>query len=144
MQAIHKLRRIDTLLALSALYDLAEARLLPSISVKDNVESEYVSWLEKVVITFFHFSTTWATEVQAGLVDQARDLLDAVHQVTRKPLSAKATHAAQTLIWKRAGGDATDGWWSLLNHPAFESAGQLNKAKIGRQVCSHRCLTEAS
>ncbi|KAI7215800.1 hypothetical protein KC333_g5221 [Hortaea werneckii] len=55
----------------------------------------------------------------------------------KAPLSAKATHAAQTLIWKNAdrhGSQTAESWLRLLQHPMFDSAGLLNKAKIWRKA----------
>ncbi|KAM3419440.1 hypothetical protein BST61_g5366 [Cercospora zeina] len=66
-----------------------------------------------------------------------RVLPEMIQQQQCESFATKATHAAQTLIWK-----ATDGTDSeiarsccqLLRHPLFGNAGHVNKGRIGRKL----------
>jgi len=93
--------------------------------------------VEKAAVTYVLFATTADDLPEQDTLASIRSILDDVAFHTKRTLSAKATHAAQTLVWKRAGalnGDYVDDWCRLLRHVVFESAGQMNKARIGRFV----------
>jgi len=137
MQTVYKAKRYNVACALSALQGLVCFRLLPDLApnaVPDNVTSER---LEKAAVTCVLFATSQNEVPPAGVVSGLQTLLDTVYKRSGCPFSAKATHAAQTLIWKTAGTSSPDvaaDWLKLLRHPMFDGAGQLNKARIGRKA----------
>ncbi|KAI6994451.1 hypothetical protein KC329_g2826 [Hortaea werneckii] len=93
--------------------------------------------IERTVVTYSLFATTSNDIDAVEVIDSFHDLLEVLHRHMKTPLSAKATHAAQTLIWKNAdrhGLEAAENWLKLLQHPMFDSAGLLNKAKIWRKA----------
>lgn len=135
MQTIHKLKRLSIQSTLHALEHLVNVRLLPHIAPNEAAESPGFDWLEKAVVTHVLFAMSQEEQVPDSVSANVQSLLDTISQQIKRPLSAKATHAAQTLIWKKAGsltGDVVDRWCRLLKHPLFESAGQINRARIGR------------
>ncbi|RMY32279.1 hypothetical protein D0866_06719 [Hortaea werneckii] len=93
--------------------------------------------IERTVVTYSLFATTSNDIDAAEAIDCFHDLLEVLYRHMKAPLSAKATHATQTLIWKNAdrhGSQAAENWLTLLQHPMFDSAGLLNKAKIWRKA----------
>lgn len=74
-------------------------------------------------------------------LEQVQEMLDSVGQSSIESLSAPATHAAQTLLWKRV--EATFGqknytiaeaWCRMCLHSVFQKAGVQNKAKVARKL----------
>lgn len=94
-------------------------------------------WIEKVVVTqLWIFLDSASNQLSETLLD----LLNVVLQNSR-PFGAPATHAAQTLLWKRieimysqGNYQETQSWCNIALHPLFEKAGDLNKAKIFRKM----------
>ncbi|KAI7074342.1 hypothetical protein KC327_g5276 [Hortaea werneckii] len=137
MQAIHQVKRHDTMCALTALKYLASDRLVADAADFSGSNAMTVDRIERTVVTYSLFATTSNDIHAAEAIDCFHDLLDVLYRHMKTPLSAKATHAAQTLIWKNAdrhGSQATESWLKLLQHPMFDSAGLLNKAKIWRKA----------
>lgn len=137
MQTIHKAKRHSTSCALAALQQLCTARLAPDLAASPQSDQTTLQRIEKAAITYIVFATSESglspTEATSGL----QQMLDELITRSNVPFSAKATHAAQTLIWKTAGNcelSVTEDWLRLLRHPIFDSAGQLNKARIGRKA----------
>ena len=137
MQTIQKLQRLSPQSALSALKTLLNVRLLPDVMPEDTPDSRSIERAEKATVMYVLFATSAPELLRQDALVEIRSTLDEVSHQTKRTLSAKATHAAQTLIWKRANalaGDFVDEWCRLLRHAAFESAGQMNKARIGRKA----------
>ncbi|KAK0875733.1 sporulation-specific protein 22 [Friedmanniomyces endolithicus] len=137
MQTVNKLRRISLHSALVGLTDFITTRLLPDCVPDDAVDERRSDRLERAIVTYVIFVTTSdelpARDTAAGV----KFILDEVSHRTTRTLSARATHAAQTLIWKKTGAadaESSDEWCQLLRHAVFESAGHMNKAKIGRKA----------
>ncbi|KAI7088587.1 SPO22-domain-containing protein [Hortaea werneckii] len=137
MQAIHQVKRHNTMCALAALNYLASDRLVADAADLSESNAMTVDRIERTVVTYSLFATTSNDIDAAEAIDCFHDLLEVLYRHMKTPLSAKATHAAQTLIWKNAdrhGSQATESWLRLLQHPMFDSAGLLNKAKIWRKA----------
>ncbi|KAF2190807.1 SPO22-domain-containing protein [Zopfia rhizophila CBS 207.26] len=127
---IHKIKDHSNVTARRSLDDLIELRLL---------SDQNQDWIEKAVITRIWVGTTGSSSEQSN--EPLQELFENISRKTKHPLSAPATHAAQTLLWKRV--EATysqeqyavaESWCLLSLHPLFEKAGELNKAKIARKV----------
>jgi hypothetical protein len=131
MQAVHHVHKVSGDVACQALHQLIVQRLLPDINeaADDNINQ----WLEKACVTCTLFAT--GNGSFSGIIPRLRGTFDAIVQRMGKPLSPKATHAMQTLIWKTINGseaEVAESWCVLLKHDIFASAGQINKARIGR------------
>ncbi|KAF1940662.1 SPO22-domain-containing protein [Clathrospora elynae] len=130
MHHIHKLKDQSNVTACKALDDLIDIRLF---------REENQTWIEKAVITRIWIGTTNSFAEKA--LEQLQELFDTVGQNSKAPLSAPATHAAQTLLWKRvevASSQelyvAAEAWCRTCLHHIFEKAGAQNKAKIARKI----------
>ncbi|KAI7328975.1 SPO22-domain-containing protein [Hortaea werneckii] len=137
MQAIHQAKRHNTMCALTALKYLATDRLVADTADFSETNAMTVDRIERTVVTYSLFATTSNDIDAAEAIDCFHDLLEVLYRHMKAPLSAKATHATQTLIWKNAdrhGSLAAENWLKLLQHPMFDSAGLLNKAKIWRKA----------
>ncbi|RMX76114.1 hypothetical protein D0869_11012 [Hortaea werneckii] len=137
MQAIHQAKRHNTMCALTALKYLATDRLVADTADFSETNAMTVDRIERTVVTYSLFATTSNDIDAAEAIDCFHDLLEVLYRHMKAPLSAKATHATQTLIWKNAdrhGSQAAENWLTLLQHPMFDSAGLLNKAKIWRKA----------
>lgn len=116
--------------ACKALDDLMSIRLFME---------ENATWIEKTVITRIWISTS---DVQAeNVLEQLQQTFDTILQESNSSLSAPATHAAQTLLWKKVEEtsaceqhDVSEAWCRLCLHPLLEKAGAQNKVKITRCV----------
>lgn len=125
---IHKIKGKNAELAAKALDEFLHTRLLTG----SNGE-----WIEKVVVT-----QIWIHVDSGGSLPSKwlRDLLDVVLQQSH-PFEAPATHAAQTILWKRleiaysqGKYPETESWCNIALHPLFAKAGETNKAKISRKL----------
>lgn len=137
MQTTHKTKRFSAHAALVALHELVTHRLLPDLPPDAEPESVARDRMEKGVVTYVLFATTQTEVSPMEAITSLQALFDSLIQRSNALLSTKATHAAQTLIWKTAGASSAniaDSWYKLLQHPAFDGAGQLNKARIGRKA----------
>ncbi|KAK5116066.1 hypothetical protein LTR85_009348 [Meristemomyces frigidus] len=129
--------RISGHCALTALNELITTRLLPDFLPDTQPESVSRDRLEKATVSYVLFATTQQEAPPVEMTDDLQTLFDTFVGRSNSALSAKATHASQTLIWKTVSGSHTDAaaeWSKLLRHPIFDSAGQLNKARIGRKA----------
>lgn len=118
---------------LAALNIFICSRLLPELRTTPTEDAVLQAWLEKATITFIMFVTS-PSQGKAGRIDTSviKELLDEIHGINQIVFSAKATHAAQTLLWKAANSLGTWASCQLLQHPLFFHAGHMNKARIGR------------
>ncbi|KAL1647429.1 sporulation-specific protein 22 [Diplodia intermedia] len=94
-------------------------------------------WIEKVAVT-----QIWilADSGDAQPPESLVGLLEAVLQNSR-PFDAPATHAAQTILWKKietlysqAKYLESESWCNVALHTLFAKAGDSNKAKISRKI----------
>jgi hypothetical protein len=137
MKCINRVRKTSLWAACNALRTLITTRLLPDLVIDGTPDATMLIWLEKSCVTYTLYVTNDAQEVHEVAVDWLRTVYDAITQVLNGPLPARATHAMQALMWSAAGGNhpkIAETWLQMLRHPLFDSAGQTNKAKIGRYV----------
>lgn len=137
MKCINRVRKTSLWAACNALRTLITTRLLPDLVINGTPDATMLVWLEKSCVTHTFYVTKDAQEVLEVAVDCLRTVYDAIAQVLNGPFPARATHAMQALIWSAVGGNdpkIADTWLQMLRHPLFDSAGQTNKAKIGRYV----------
>ncbi|KXS96523.1 hypothetical protein AC578_5840 [Pseudocercospora eumusae] len=137
MQTLRKAEQISTEPALDALRLFICDRLLPEVKSAQARDPQVMEWIEKTTVTYILFATTGNDFANGKRASDLKDLLDRISQACGVGLSTKATHAAQTLIWKATG--ASDektpvACCRLLQHPIFEHAGHINKARIGRRL----------
>ncbi|KAI9697243.1 MAG: hypothetical protein M1836_004807 [Candelina mexicana] len=139
---IHKLRAGSPDLACKALDDLLTMRTF---------STEKEAWVEKVLITRLWISTN--SSDNNNVLNQLYAILDSIASNIKEPLSAHATHAAQTLLWKRIESNyrqqnfaVAESWCRLSLHRVFERAGDLNTAKIARQdpACAREVYNQMS
>ncbi|GME65197.1 Tetratricopeptide-like helical protein [Neofusicoccum parvum] len=132
MHHVHKIKSKNTELAGKALDKLLHTRLLTHANKQ---------WIEKVVVTQVWIYVDSGDDQPSNLL---RDLLDVVLHDSHT-FEAPATHAAQTILWKRIEIAYSQGkymeaesWCNIALHPLFHKAGDLNKAKIARKtiLCS--------
>ncbi|KAJ4331225.1 sporulation-specific protein 22 [Didymella glomerata] len=114
--------------ACKALDELLKSRL---------IRDEHESWIEKAMITRIWISTSDAHAENA--LEQLQQTFDLLIHESSFSLSAPATHAAQTLLWKKVEAatgqkqdDTAAAWCQLCLHPILEKAGAQNKVKITR------------
>ena len=134
MQAVHRTRKVSADAACDALRQFLTNRLLYDLPQDTNEADLDLDRIEKACVTYIHFVSSH-TEADHASIHELEDALNTVAERIGKPISPKATHAAQTLIWKAAGAsdsETADRWCGLLRHPVFDGAGQINKARIGR------------
>lgn len=100
-------------------------------------QQENQQWIEKAVITRVWMSTSG--EPDENVLEKLRELFDTVVQRFDTTFAAPATHATQTLVWKRVEAlskqkqnDTAELWCRLCLHPLFEKSGGQNKAKVAR------------
>ncbi|EUC48226.1 hypothetical protein COCMIDRAFT_87783 [Bipolaris oryzae ATCC 44560] len=130
MHHIHKLNEHDNATAIKALDDLIDIRLF---------REENQQWIEKAIITRIWISTT--RNSSENMLEQLQDRFDTVSQNLPTPISAPATHAAQTLLWKCVELAASqekhkmaEAWCHMCLHPIFDKAGVQNQAKVSRKI----------
>ncbi|KAI9795239.1 MAG: hypothetical protein M1835_006135 [Candelina submexicana] len=127
---IHKLRAGSPDLACKALDNLLTMRTF---------STGKEAWVEKVLITRLWISTN--SSDTNNVLNQLYAILDSIASNIKEPLTSHATHAAQTLLWKRIESNyrqqnfaVAESWCRLSLHRVFERAGDLNTAKIARKV----------
>ncbi|XP_014560370.1 hypothetical protein COCVIDRAFT_89663 [Bipolaris victoriae FI3] len=130
MHHIQKLNEHDNATAIKALDDLIDIRLF---------REENQQWIEKAIITRIWIGTT--RNFSENVLEKLQDRFDVVSQNLPTPISAPATHAAQTLLWKcvelAAGQEKhkmAEAWCHVCLHPIFEKAGVQNQAKVSRKI----------
>jgi hypothetical protein len=103
------------------------------------IREENTPWIERAVITRIWISTSDVHTENA--LEQLEQMFDTVTRESNLSLTPPATHAAQTLLWKKVEEVATqeqhntaEAWCHLCLHPLFEKAGAQNKVKIIRYV----------
>ena len=130
MHYIHKLKDHSNTTACKALEDLIDVRLF---------REENQSWIEKAIITRIWIGTN--NNLADNTLEQLQELFDTVDQNSKIRLSAPATHAAQTLLWKKVGAaisqeqyHVAEAWCRMCLHAIFERAGVQNKSKVARKI----------
>jgi hypothetical protein len=98
-----------------------------------------VDWLEQAIITRLWLTIQDRINHEERTVDELRATLDTVAKQLPRPLSPKATHAAQILLWKvsetffvQESYQVCSAWCGLALHVVFDKSGELNCAKISR------------
>lgn len=137
MQAIHKTRRRHVGCAIAALKELIIDRLVPDANASQDDNDPAQERLERASVTYTLFASDQSEQPASALIASFAVMFDTLSR-HNLAFTAKATHAAQTLIWKATGAaddeEVASAWCRLLRHPIFDSAGQLNKARIGRKA----------
>lgn len=128
MRAMRQAMHISPASTLTALKVFICSRLAPEVRTSTTEDTAMKTWLEKATVTYMMFATS-SPKVDVVAIKELLDEISSTHQVL---FSAKATHAAQTLLWKVAGDVETWTSCQLLQHPLFFNAGHLNKARVGR------------
>lgn len=130
MHHLHKLRKLNANITCKALDELLSLRLLA------NRKAE---WIERATITRIWITASQDTGDEA--ITELTALLDSVLRGINNPFSASATHASQTLIWKKTETsleakqyNTAHSWCRLALHPLFDKGGEFNKAKICRKL----------
>lgn len=137
MQAIHRADKSSPDIALDALEQLITARLVPDMSVTAGEADPLQEWTEKACVTLTLLATKNVATAPRSAIERLTRVFTSITNRAREGLSAKATHAIQTLIWKTMTGVAPNNaepWCGLLRHHIFNGAGHINKARIGRRV----------
>lgn len=130
MNQIQKLKKFNHRLACQTLEDFLSGRLS---------EARNQVWTEKAVITYVWIEASHDQSLEQ--LDRLGELLDEVLQSAGQAFGPEATHAAQTLMWKRidSGNVSTNGevaahWCRLASHALFGKAGELNRSKVARKM----------
>lgn len=137
MQTIRKAHELQPDVAIAALQMFILERLLPEVSGLHSASDQVNEWLEKASVTFTLYATTRMIGAGENYADGLLLLFDKLKNHPSVQFTAKATHAAQTLIWKATSVlDSTIAQQCclLLQHPLFENAGYINKGRIGRKL----------
>ncbi|CAK1355183.1 unnamed protein product [Cercospora beticola] len=137
MQAASKAYHTFPDIAISAMQIFAMDRILPEMASAGDRADQVKDWLEKATITCTLWASRQMIETGKYLSDKLLLLYDQIQQRQSEPFTTKATHAAQTLIWKAVDGSvnaASGGCCQLLRHPLFCNAGHVNKGRIGRRL----------
>ena len=137
MQTIRKAHELQPNVAIAALQYLIVERILPEVSGLQGASDQVNVWLEKASITFALYATNRIIAAGENHVDGLLSLFDKLKKQPGVHFTAKATHAAQTLIWKATSvPDSTVAQQCclLLQHALFENAGYINKGRIGRKL----------
>lgn len=122
---VHALAKLDVGLACRS----ADSLIFRVLEQQDRVEQTFVTrlWI------------TVQSVAQDNLAQPLLELLDAMTKKLAKPLGAKATHAAQILLWKvsetffaQKKYDLASLWCRIALHLVFDRSGELNCAKIAR------------
>lgn len=120
----------DVIRACECLDILISKRLL-ALNDQDLLEQAFVTR-----IWFIIQSNSYENET---VINALQELLDTMIKNLQKPLGAKATHAAQILLWKvsdvlyaKTKYDAASQWCRVALHVIFDKSGDLNHTKIAR------------
>lgn len=111
--------------------DMLICNRLLSLNEQDLLEQAFVTR-----IWFIIQSNSYENE---KVIHALKELLDTMTKSLQKPLGAKATHAAQILLWKvsdvlyaKTRYEVASQWCRVALHGIFDKAGDLNHAKIAR------------
>ncbi|KAK6429054.1 sporulation-specific protein 22 [Oleoguttula sp. CCFEE 5521] len=136
LRLIYGMRKAHAQACLSSLEQLVRYRLLPDLTTAMETD-EVHAWLEKAAVTYTSVCTATALGRVSEPVAMLIALFDAIVNAIQTSVSAKATHTMQTLIWNasaKSTGEDAKSWLHLLQHSLFDSAGVVNKARIGRKA----------
>ncbi|MCJ1472157.1 hypothetical protein MMC13_000804 [Lambiella insularis] len=127
---IHKLRSKSATFA----HTLLEQFLLERLLDTGNPE-----WVDRLVVTII-----WNMTTSTGIANEQnalRNMLDTLWGKLPHSIGRSATHAAQTLLWKRIETSYDHGqfveavaWCNLSLHEVFDTTGELNVGKIQRKL----------
>ncbi|MCJ1432892.1 hypothetical protein MMC27_002250 [Xylographa pallens] len=127
---VHKLRPQSSTLAHVVLEKLLLERL-PG--------TEKPEWVERLLVTII-WNLTTSTSNEA-IHDSLKQILDVLPAQFPNSIGASATHAAQTLIWRRIEASYNQReyaeaiiWSHLALHETFDNSGDMNVGKIQRKI----------
>lgn len=141
LQAIHRTRKRNVWIACDAILFLIKDRLIPLFHDADYANEPDRERFEKACVTFVLFAVNDSNDMATAAIDMLHSLLETISHRAGGILSAKAVHAMQALIWKASGSShppTTEAWLQVLRHSAFDGAGLINKARIGRYVACRK------
>ncbi|KAL7275567.1 sporulation-specific protein 22 [Rhizina undulata] len=122
----------STRLACDCLDELLTKRLL---------SWENDDWIEKSFVTRLWVTVQDPSSHEEAVLTALQKLLDSMTKQLARPFSAKATHAAQILLWKVTEAfyaqekyQTAISWCKTALHPIFNRSGELNSAKIARRI----------
>lgn len=105
------------------------------------LETENHEWIEKAAITSLWLRLSSPNSENGETLASVQDTLDNLVHSVKRPLTVQATHAAQTLLWKRIEAayaqehyEIAESWCRLAMHRVFEKSGELNRSKIARKI----------
>lgn len=130
MHHLHKLRNVDPIAACQALDDLLTIRLF------ENEKEEYIERAGVMRI----WITTSLGDV-GKIISSLTSFLDLLAKNLQAPITAAATNAVQTLIWKviessttQKHYEAAEALCRLGNHHVLSNGGEGNKVKLSRKI----------
>jgi len=130
MHHIQKLKGWNASLAVQTLDQFLVVRLY---------SANNMVYIEKTLVTRVWISTSQVVSLEE--VQSLAATVNEIHGAIIRPLSADATHAAQTLMWKCIDAASVSGnvevakaWCRLTQHALFDSAGDINKSKLARKM----------
>ncbi|KAI5800044.1 meiosis protein SPO22/ZIP4 like-domain-containing protein [Geopyxis carbonaria] len=134
------LGRINVLVAKKA--SILGCKCLDTLISKRLLQLEKDDWLEQAFVTRLWITIQDSHACQEeSIVESLKTLLDLIVKQLSNTLSAKATHAAQVLLWKVSEVFFTQknwrlsySWCKLALHMVFDKSGELNDAKIARRI----------
>ncbi|KAL5114846.1 sporulation-specific protein 22 [Pleosporales sp. CAS-2024a] len=123
MHHVHKLKEHNNTNAGKIVDNLIDIRLF---------REENQIWIEKAIITRIWISTN--NPSANNIIEELHELLETASRNMEDTFSAPATHAAQTLLWKRVDAAysqdqfaAAEAWCRICLHPVFDKAGAQNQ-----------------
>lgn len=135
MQAIRKVHEQAAQTAFDALEHYIVKRLIPEAAHGTEDRTPAQDWVERACVALILHATENPASMDVESTNRMRDVLDSAGQTASITFTPKATHAAQTVIWKAISGtrsEVANIMCDLLRHPVFDRAGNLNKARVGR------------
>ncbi|MCJ1284476.1 hypothetical protein MMC26_003808, partial [Xylographa opegraphella] len=101
--------------------------------------TEKPEWVERILVTIIWNLTT--SKDNEGIQDSLKQILDVLPAQFQNWIGASATHAAQTLIWRRIEKSYNQReyseaivWSRLALHEIFDNSGDMNIGKIQRKI----------
>lgn len=133
------LRRIHVLVSKKAAAQACQC--VDTLISKRLLPMEKESWLEQAFVTRLWIMLQSPKCLEESGIAPLKELLDAMTRKLEKPLSPKATHAAQILLWKvsevmyvQEKYRLASLWCRVALHMVFDKSGELNYAKIARSA----------
>jgi hypothetical protein len=135
MQAIRKVHDQSESIALDCLEHFVSKRLVPEAANRTEHDTTTQDWIERACVAFILYATQDTAFMTNDITTRIQTILNHIGHRADISFTPRATHAAQTLIWKamsRASPEVADAMCDVLRNRVFDSAGSINKARIGR------------